>query len=169
MDIEFKHYWEFQLADFGRYPFWICCELEDENQPWYAQIEPSVFRPYSERLPAIGVCGLVRTVATLKNGLIRDGLAFFNGTNLASPEIFTLNDRMGFNFNDTDGQNTNLNNATMKFAAEFDTELQDLFPIQIESVEGVLRNPSRITVQCFKSIATYDGSLSEHRVPDIAG
>ncbi len=156
-----------QLADFERYPFWVCCELEDESQPWYAQIEPSMFRPYSDPLPVIEMCGLVRTSATLKNGLVRDGLAFFNGTDLASPEIFVGDDRIGFQFNDTDGQNTNLNNVALKFTNELNAELQDLFPIQIESVAHVLRTPARITVQCFKSIATFDGSLLEARVPEI--
>lgn len=52
-NIELKHDWELRLADFKRYPFWICCELEDENQPWYAQIEPSMFRPYSHNFPRL--------------------------------------------------------------------------------------------------------------------
>lgn len=104
----------------------------------------------------------------LKNGWVRDGFAFFNGMILDSPEIFIGDDRIEFKFNDTDGRNTNLNNATMKFTNEFNTELRELFPIQMESVEHVLQTPFRITLECFKSIATFDGSLHEHRVPKIA-
>ena len=169
MEHNFKDSYELTRDDLQQNPFWVWCEMEDESQPWYAEIESSTTRKYTSTFPIKLTCGFCRTVAKLNNGTTCDGISFFNGEYLESPELFIGTNRIGFNFKDTDGTDSGVKNAIHILTTEFGGELDSLFPITFTSADGIFKNQIGITVQCLKSIAVFDGSLEERCAPRNAG
>ena len=165
----FKELSELRRSDIQDHPFWIWCEMEDENEHWYSQIESSTFRNYTGKLPIGQTCGVCRTTVVFSNRKSCDGLAFFNGETLESHELFVGEDRVMLRFKDTDGTNSDAKNAATLLETGFLDSLGRLFPITVKSAPGILATPVEAPIQCLKSIATHDGSLLETNMPESAG
>lgn len=166
---DFKDLSELRHGDLQDHPFWIWCEMEDENEPWYSQMKSSTFRKYTGPFPIEHTCGVCRTMVILLNGHSCEGFSFFNGETIDAHELFVGKKRVQLRFKDTDGTNSDAINSAALLEAEFLDSLDYLFPITIRSARGIFATPLETTVQCLKSIATYDGSLLETNIPESAG
>ena len=169
MDHNFKHSFELTREDLQQHPFWVWCEMEDEGQPWYGEIESSTTREYTGAFPIESTCGFCSTIAKFHNGMTCDAISFFNGEHLQSPELFIGAYRIGFKFKDIDGTDSSAKNAIHILTTEFGGKLESLFPIKLPSGNGIFKTQLEITVSCLKSIAVFDGSLMERHAPENAG
>lgn len=165
MNNVFKSSLELTLDDFRDYPFWVWCEIEDEAEAWYDDIDSSTCRAYTGKLPVDDLCGICRTDVHLNNGATASGLAFYNGKNLQSPELFLGAGRIALRTIDHDGKQTQLKLVISALEDHFSEPIVSLFPIEFRAVQGILTCQHQLMIRCISNVCVFDGSMKVEKRP----